>query len=204
MFPQAESQAYRPALPLILASTSIWRRALLERLALPFECGAPGVAEDPIAAEAPPHRAERLSLAKARAVAVQQPEAIVIGSDQVAAGPQGILHKPGSVEACRSQLASLSGASARFYTGCAVLSPKRSAPLLHVDVTTVRFRSLTAAEIERYVERDDPSQCAGGFRSESLGISLFENITCTDPTALVGLPLIWLAGALRECGLEVP
>ncbi len=190
--------------PLILASTSIWRRGLLERLALPFESLAPGVAEDALAGEAPMDRALRLALAKARAVAEHHPQAVVIGSDQVAAAGSAILGKPGSIPACRAQLAGLSGATARFYTGCAVIAPGREAPLLHVDLTTVTFRKLAGAEIDRYIELDHPTECAGGFKSESLGIALFESIASTDPTALVGLPLIWLAGALRECGYAVP
>lgn len=190
--------------PLILASTSVWRRGLLERLALPFESRAPGLAEDPLPGEAPMDRALRLALAKARAVAAHQPDAVVIGSDQVATAGAGVLGKPGTVAACREQLALLSGSSARFYTGCAVVAPGRAAPLLHVDLTTVSFRRLGPTEIDRYIELDQPTDCAGGFKSESLGIALFESVTCTDPTALVGLPLIWLAGALRECGYAVP
>ena len=103
---------------------------------------------------------------------------------------------------CRSQLATLSGTDARFYTGCAVIGP--GVRLVHLDTTTVFFRALTAKEIERYVEREKPFDCAGGFKVEALGITLFETVESTDPTGLIGLPLIWLAGALRRAGFAVP
>ena len=190
--------------PLILASTSAYRRMLLERFGLLFETVRPEVAEPHIAGENPSERALRLAVAKAEAVAARHPGAVVIGSDQVAAAGQKILDKPGDEATCRSQLASLSGTDARFYTGCAVIGPSGSVRLMHLDTTTVFFRSLTAKEIDRYVEREKPFDCAGGFKVEALGITLFESVESKDPTALIGLPLIWLACALRRAGFALP
>jgi septum formation protein len=190
--------------PLILASTSAYRRLLLERFGLPFETVRPEVVEPHIAGENPSERALRLAVAKAEAVAARHPGAVVIGSDQVAAAGQKVLDKPGDAATCRSQLASLSGTDARFYTGCAVIGPSGSVRLVHLDTTTVFFRSLTAKEIERYVEREKPFDCAGGFKVEALGITLFESVESKDPTALIGLPLIWLACALRRAGYSLP
>ena len=188
--------------PLLLASTSPYRRALLERLGLPFETLKPDLAEDHLDGESPPDRALRLSLAKAQAVASRHPDAVVIGSDQVAAAGHKILDKPGDAPRCRAQLATLSGTDARFYTGCAVIGP--GVRLTHLDTTTVIFRPLSSAEISRYVDRERPFDCAGGFKAEALGITLFESIQSTDPTALIGLPLIWLSCALRRAGYLLP
>jgi len=190
--------------PLILGSTSPYRRALLQRLGLEFRVVRPETGEDPIPAESPPDRALRLAQAKAQAVANQFPDAVVIGSDQVAAAGAHVLDKPGDAANCRAQLTALSGTSARFFTGCAVISASASVRLIHLDTTTVFFRQLSTAEIDRYVEREKPFDCAGGFKAEALGISLFESIESTDPTALIGLPLIWLACALRRAGYPVP
>jgi len=189
---------------LILASTSPYRRSLLERLGIAFTALPPGTAEDALPGELPPDRALRLSIAKAQAIASRRPDAVVIGSDQVAALGSKILEKPGDAARCRAQLSTASGSSARFHTGCAVIGAQAGIRLVHIDTTTVFFRSLTAAEIERYVERDRPLDCAGGFRAEGLGISLFESIESHDPTALIGLPLIWLASALRRAGFVLP
>jgi septum formation protein len=190
--------------PLILASTSPYRRMLLERFGVPFETARPGVTEEYVAGESASDRALRLSMAKAEEVASRHPGAVVIGSDQVAAAGQRVLDKPGDAVTCRSQLAALSGTDARFYTGCAVIGPAGSVRLVHLDTTTVFFRSLSAKEIERYVEQEKPFDCAGGFKAETLGITLFESIESKDPTALIGLPLIWLAGALRRAGYALP
>ncbi len=190
--------------PIILASTSPYRRALLERLGLGFEVLAPEVDEAPRQQELPVDRALRLALAKATAVAARRPEALVIGSDQVAAAEGKVLDKPLTPARCRAQLAELSGQSARFHTACALLAPVAGVRLTHLDTTTVRFRVLNEAEIERYVARDQPYDCAGGFKVESLGIALFETIESLDPTALIGLPLIWLAAALRSAGVPLP
>jgi septum formation protein len=189
---------------LILASLSAYRRELLTRLDLPFEVVPPGVSEAHVAGESPADRALRLALMKAQAVARQCPDAVVIGSDQVAACGQEVLDKPGDASRCRAQLTALSGKTARFYTACAVLGVSAQLHLAHVDTTTVVFRSLSGDEIERYVARERPFDCAGGFKAEALGISLFDCIESQDPTALIGLPLIWLAGALRGAGYLLP
>ena len=190
--------------PLILASTSRYRRSLLERIAPPFEAIAPGVAESARPGEAPRARAVRLSLAKARAVAEKHPKAIVIGSDQVAALGDHVLDKPGDDETCRAQLTALSGRTAHFYTGCAVVGIEAGLTFEHLDTTTVAFRTLSETEIHRYVAREQPLDCAGGFKVEALGITLFERVESSDPTALIGLPLIWLASALRQAGYLLP
>jgi septum formation protein len=190
--------------PLILASTSHYRRVLLGRLGLPFETVRPEIGEEHIAGESPSDRALRLAVAKAEAVVARHPGAVVIGSDQVAAVGHKVLDKPGDAATCRSQLATLSGTDTRFYTGCAVIGPAGGVRLVHLDTTTVFFRSLSAKEIERYVEREKPFDCAGGFKVEALGITLFESVESKDPTGLIGLPLIWLAGALRRAGYALP
>jgi septum formation protein len=189
---------------LILASTSAYRRSLLERLGIPFVALPPQTPEDIIAGELPPDRAVRLAVAKAHAIASQRPEAVVIGSDQVASVGSKILDKPGDATRCRAQLTAASGSSARFHTACAVIAPRTGIRMVHIDTTTVFFRSLSGPEIERYVERERPFDCAGGFRAEGLGISLFESIESRDPTAIIGLPLIWLAAALRRAGFVLP
>ena len=189
---------------LILASTSPYRQQLLSRLAVPFETRPPGVDEARIERESPADRALRLALEKARAVAHEHPQAIVIGADQVAACGDRLLDKPGSAARSREQLEALSGRTALFYTACTVLGASRGLHLAHVDTTSVVFRKLNATEIERYVARERPFDCAGAFRAESLGISLFECIESRDPTALIGLPLIWLAAALREAWFLLP
>ena len=189
---------------LILASTSVYRRELLARLGLPFDALPPGVSEAHLTGESPADRALRLALEKAGAVARAHPEAVVIGADQVAACAAQLLEKPGDAARCREQLATLSGRTALFYTACAVLGRGGTVHFAHIDTTTAVFRRLSGAEIERYVARERPFDCAGGFRAEALGISLFECIESRDPTALIGLPLIWLAGALRDAGFPVP
>ena len=190
--------------PLILASTSRYRAALLERFGLRFNTASPAVEETELAGEDPRARAGRLSDAKADAVAAQFPDAVVIGGDQVPATRGTVLHKPGNAANCREQLRLLSGTSAQFFTACTVRCVAADLRLSHVDTTTVRLRALADEEIERYVEREQPFDCAGGFKAESLGITLFERMDSEDPTAIVGLPLIWLAGALRTAGFTVP
>ena len=190
--------------PLILASTSRYRAALLERFGLRFNTASPGVDEAGIPGEAPHARALRLSEAKAEAVARQYPEAVIIGGDQVPAAGTAMLDKPGNAANCREQLKLLSGASAEFHTACTVRCVATDLALTHVDTTTVRLRVLSDAEIERYIEREQPFDCAGGFKAEALGITLFERMDSRDPTAIIGLPLIWLAGALRSAGFTVP
>jgi septum formation protein len=190
--------------PLILGSTSRYRAALLERFGLPFTARNSAVDETELPGESPLARAQRLADAKAEAVAAQYPEAVVIGGDQVPAAREAVLHKPGDAVRCREQLRFLSGASAAFYTAVTVRCLASDLKLSHVDTTTVTLRPLGDAEIARYVERERPFDCAGGFKAEALGITLFERMESQDPTAIIGLPLIWLAGALRTAGFDLP
>lgn len=190
--------------PLILASTSRYRRSLLERIAPPFEAHGPGINEAPLGGESPRERAMRLALAKARAIAEKHSNAVVIGSDQVCAAGQRVLDKPGDEVTCRAQLTALSGHTANFYTACAVVCVDGAISMEHLDTTTVTFRRLTETEINRYVAREKPFDCAGGFKAEALGITLFESIESQDPTALIGLPLIWVSHALRQAGFLLP
>jgi len=195
--------------PLVLASTSAYRRALLERLHLPFSVESPAVEELPLAGEEPLALARRLALAKARAVAERQPRACVIGSDQVAvlgeptAGAR-VLAKPGTAERCAEQLRDCAGRSVVFLTAATLIVPGSDEARQFHDSTRVRFRRLDAASIARYIALDAPLDCAGGFKAESLGISLLEEIETRDPTALIGLPLIRLAAELRGVGYELP
>jgi septum formation protein len=193
---------------LILASTSRYRRTLLERFGLPFGCLSPQVDETRQNGEAPLALACRLARAKAQAVAAREPDAWVVGSDQVAvlgddANPQ-ILGKPGTAAACVRQLEQCSGRTVVFLTAVALLRHADAAATEFVDTTRVRFLRLDGAAIARYVARESPLDCAGGFKCEGLGISLCEAIETTDPTALIGLPLIRLAQALRAAGFELP
>lgn len=188
---------------LILASTSIYRRALLERLGLPFATARPEVDESARPDEAPQALAVRLARAKAEAVAATVRAAWVIGSDQVAELDGRPLGKPGTVEKAVEQLRSMSAREVRFLTALCLAGPggRRFEAL---DITTVRFRALGDDEIARYVERERPLDCAGSFKSEGLGIALFEAIENRDPTALIGLPMIATARLLREAGFAVP
>jgi septum formation protein len=162
------------------------------------------VDESVIASETPPERAQRLSLAKAEAISQRFPRATVIGSDQVAVSRGEVLEKPGNAARCHEQLTWLSGAAAMFYTAVAVIPGAGGRPALFVDTTTVYFRTLAESEIQRYVAVEQPFDCAGGFRCEGLGISLFTRIVSEDFTALIGLPLISLARSLRQLGYAVP
>jgi septum formation protein len=190
--------------PLILASTSRYRRELLSRLRLPFEVQNPAVDEAHLPGEPALHRAERLALAKAVVVASQHPAAAVIGSDQVAVCGDAVLDKPGNAANAVAQLQLLSGQKAAFHTAVAVVCKPRGFEDRFINVTTVRLRTLTRAEIERYVELEQPFDCAGSFRSEALGPVLFEQMISDDPTGLVGLPLIRLAASLRALGYALP
>ena len=189
---------------LVLASSSLHRRQLLERLGVPFECAPPGVDEAPLAGESPAALATRLARAKALAVARERNDAIVIGSDQVALRGEQVLGKPGDAERCRAQLAASSGCELTFLTAVCVVAAGGAQTFEHIDRTIVQMRVLDHAEIARYVAQDRPWDCAGGFKAESLGVALVSRIETVDPTALTGLPLIWLAGVLRDCGLSVP
>lgn len=189
----------------VLASTSRYRAELLRRLLPDFEQAAPGVEEFVEADEAPARRATRLARLKALAIAEGARDAIVIGSDQVAELDGRVLDKPGSTANARAQLLACSGHAARFHTAVCVLDTRQDNHGAQAnDVTRVVFRTLSPEEVARYVDRERPLDCAGGFKAEALGISLFERIESSDPTALIGLPLIALARLLRECGLALP
>jgi septum formation protein len=182
----------------------LYRRELLARLRVPFEVRRPQVEEDRRPAEEPSQRAARLARAKAEAVAALSPTAVVIGADQVAACGDQILDKPGNAAAARQQLRQQSGRAVQFYSAVAVLWGERDYTDCFIDLTRVVLRTLSEAEIDAYVAADEPYDCAGALRSESLGVSLCESIATTDPTALIGLPLIRLAASLRLCGYRVP
>jgi MAF protein len=188
---------------LVLASSSRYRAELLQRLGLPFTSRAPAVDETPRPGEPAEALVSRLSRSKAAAVAEHKGTALVIGSDQVAVSDERILGKPGTAERAREQLASLSGRTVTFLTGVCLLDPGRGLEQSAVVTTTVRFRSLAQAEIADYVAREQPLDCAGAFKSEALGIALFESVTSDDPTALVGLPLITLCSMLGKAGVPL-
>ncbi len=189
--------------PLILASSSVARRELLERLGVPFTTDSPDIDESPQPGEPPEVLSLRLATSKATAVAARCPEgAIIIGSDQVAWDGEDVLGKPGSVENAVAQLEHCSGRAVTFFTAWCVIHDGESRSGL--DRTEVEFRALTRPEIERYVQADEPLVCAGAVKAELLGISLFRAIRSTDPTALIGLPLITVSAALRDFGLKLP
>ncbi|WP_305000407.1 Maf family protein [Thiohalobacter thiocyanaticus] len=191
-------------LTLVLGSSSPFRRELLERLGLPFECHSPDIDESARAGEAPRDLVARLSEAKARAVAQAWPQALIIGSDQVAVVDNEILGKPGNQEKARAQLARLSGRSVTFLTGLCLYNSASDRVQLDVIPYRVDFRSLTPEQIERYLEQEQPYNCAGSFRSEALGVTLFKRMQGDDPSALVGLPLIRLVEMLAEEGVVLP
>ena len=189
---------------LVLASTSRYRRELLSRLGLPFEVRAPEVDETRLAGESPRQMAQRLALAKARAVAAQMPDAVVIGSDQTATldGIE-VIGKPGSHERACAQLRAASGRDLVFHTAMAVLAPARGFERSVVVDTDVTFRTLTDEQIESYLRREAAYDCAGSAKAEGLGIALMASLRGADPTALVGLPLIELTTLLEAAGLPV-
>lgn len=188
--------------PLVLASTSRYRRELLERLRLPFDTVAPGVDETPLDGEAPAALALRLALAKAREVAARRPEACVIGSDQVADLAGRPLGKPGNHERAVEQLQAMRGREVVFQTAVAVVCRDTGFERALLAPVRVQFRELSDAEIERYLRLEQPYDCAGSAKSETLGIALLTSIESDDPTALVGLPLIRTCALLREAGVD--
>ena len=190
---------------LILASTSPYRRRLLERLRLPFTCIDPAIEESMRDGESPRARACRLATEKALSVAeTLQGEAIVIGSDQVACLGTQILHKPGTPELAEQQLAASSGQTVQFWTAVSLWTSPGETLTQRVVPCEVKMRALSTDEISRYVALDQPLDCAGSFKWESLGITLFEAMRTDDPTALEGLPLIALSELLREAGVALP
>lgn len=189
---------------LILASTSPYRRELLARLGLPFEVARPDTDESPFPGESPEALAIRLAHAKAEAIARLQPCAWVIGSDQVAECGGAALGKPGGRDAALAQLRAASGREVHFHTAVCLMRIDGHERFQALDRTTVRFRDLHETELARYIEREQPYDCAGSFKSEGLGISLFEHIRNDDPTALIGLPLIAVCRMLRQAGFALP
>jgi len=194
------------AVDVVLASTSRYRRELLARLIPEFHVVAPDVDETPRAGEMPAALAQRLAAAKANAVAARCPHAIVIASDQVAELDGRPIGKPGTRSAAIAQLTASSGRSVVFHTALCVADARESPARIHAaaDRTRVVFRQLGADEIARYVDRENPLDAAGSFKSEGAGIALFERIETTDPTALIGLPLIALARLMRGAGFTLP
>jgi septum formation protein len=187
---------------LILASTSRYRRELLERLRLPFEAMSPETDETPLPGEPPAALAERLALAKARALAARFPDAVVIGADQVADVDGGAIGKPGTHERAVQQLRAMSGRTIVFQTALAVVRESIGFAQVRRAPVAVRFRTLADDEIETYLRAEQPYDCAGSAKCETLGIALLDAIDSDDPTALVGLPLIRTAQLLREAGLD--
>jgi septum formation protein len=190
-------------LPVILGSTSRYRKELLSRLRIPFDVCAPHVDESPLTGEAPKALALRLALAKATAVAKQHPQAVVIGSDQVADLDGTPLGKPGNHANAVAQLQKMRGKTVIFQTALSVVCIANGYERTELAAVKVRFRDLTDAEIEAYLQAEEPYDCAGSAKSEGLGIALLEAIDNDDPTALVGLPLIRTCQMLREAGVKL-
>lgn len=193
-----------PSTTLVLASTSPYRRTLLERLGLVFETLSPEVDESRSPGETPEQLVRRLAEAKARAGAARYPDALIIGSDQLAVCGENILGKPGNHAAAGKQLARLSGQRVSFYTGLCLYDARADRARVDMVPFEVVFRVLDAGQIQRYLQREQPYSCAGSFKSEGLGISLFEALRGDDPNALIGLPLIRLVSWLNEAGIAVP
>jgi septum formation protein len=187
---------------LILASTSRYRHELLGRLRLPFVVESPGVDETPGPAEKPAALAQRLAMAKARAVAARNRDAVVIGADQVAELGGASIGKPGTHERATQQLRSMSGRSVVFHTALAVVRAEINFEAAVLVPVTVRFRHLSDAEIEHYLRAEQPYDCAGSAKVETLGIALLESLSSDDPTALVGLPLIHICALLKRAGID--
>jgi len=195
------------SLPLLLASSSIYRQQLLEKLQLPFSMASPDIDESLRAHEDPRDYVQRLAIEKAKALANDYPNHIIIGSDQCAVlevdGQQVILGKPHTVENALKQLSQASGKQVNFLTGLCVFNSQTQQEVSLVEPFTVHFRTLTQAQIERYIEQESPLDCAGSFKSEGLGIRLFSALEGRDPNSLIGLPLIALVDLLEQQGIEV-
>jgi septum formation protein len=203
--PTPLSAAHSPSPPaLILGSTSPYRKALLQRLGLSFATVNPGVDETPVAGEKPADLARRLARAKAQAVAARHPEAVVIGSDQVADLHGSAMGKPRTHDRAMAQLRQMSGQTAVFHTALCVTCLATGFEQVEVAAVRVVFRSLDDLEIERYLLAEQPYDCAGSAKSEGLGIALLERIDSDDPTALIGLPLMRTCKMLRAAGISIP
>ena len=189
---------------LYLASSSKYRRELLSRLQINFRCEAPQIDESPQEGETPLDTCKRLAREKAMAVAKEHPDSIVIGSDQVADVDGTAISKPGTHDRARAQLRSMSGKTIMFHTAVCVCCNNTDQTLEFTVPTSVEFRELDSAEIERYLIAEEPYDCAGSAKSEGLGISLLKRIESSDPTALIGLPLIEVSNALRQFNVTLP
>lgn len=190
--------------PIVLASSSNYRRELLTRLQLPFTCHSPDIDEASRANESAQALVQRLALSKARALAEHYPQHIIIGSDQVAVLDGKIIGKPLHAAGATQQLSAASGRSVVFLTGLAIIDTRTHTEQVDLVPFTVHFRTLSAAQIQRYIEREQPFDCAGSFKSEGLGVSLFTATEGSDATSLVGLPLIRLCDMLNTCGIAIP
>ena len=188
---------------IVLGSTSPFRKTLLAKLNLPFECDKPNVDETPLTDEAPNELVARLSLLKAQAVAQHHSDALIIGSDQVAVHNGQILGKPHTVENAVKQLTNFSGQAVTFLTGLTVIDSTTGRAETIVEPFTVHFKTLSQGEIKQYVQAEMPLNCAGSFKSEGLGICLFEKLEGDDPNSLIGLPLIRLNELFKRFGLNV-
>lgn len=189
---------------LVLASTSPYRRQLLQRLQIPFTTAAPHTDETPVIGEPPDARALRLAEEKAQALAAQYPEALILGGDQTIADGNDIFDKPGSRENAIKQLGLMRGRSLTFYTAVALADAGSGTVVSRLVTHRARFRDAAAEEIRRYVDKEDATNCAGGAQIEGLGIALLDDIEGGDPTALIGMPLIAVAGLLRRHGFTIP
>ncbi|BDM64608.1 Maf-like protein [Shewanella sp. NFH-SH190041] len=191
------------ASPLVLASSSPYRQALLAKLQLPFEAAAPEVDESPRPGETATELVTRLAGKKAKALAKQYPDSIIIGSDQVAVVDNKIIGKPHTRDNAIAQLSAQQGKTVTFYTGLALYHSGQDKLLTDMDTFAVSFRALSHAEICHYIDKEQPYYCAGSFKSEGLGIALFDRLTGDDPNTLIGLPLILLCRMLKQFGVAV-
>lgn len=190
--------------PLILASSSPYRRELLARLGLPFSCDSPDADESPLPGEPVEQLVRRLSQLKAETLAARHPATLIIGSDQATSLDGRIIGKPGSFEPAFAQLRAASGRSLTFHTGLCLLNSATGRAQAHVEAYEVHFRDLSDDEITRYLNTEQPWGCAGSFKAEGLGITLFEGFSGRDPNSLIGLPLIALCAMLRQEGIALP
>jgi MAF protein len=198
------SQKPTPNPTIVLGSTSPFRRELLQRLGLPFSTASPDIDESEKPGESPSELVQRLAREKAQAVAADYPNALVIGSDQVACLNNTIMGKPGARDNAIHQLREASGHCVTFYTGLCLLNTATGEAQVVCEPFKVHFRELNQETIERYLDAEEPYNCAGSFKSEGLGIALFEKMEGDDPNALIGLPLIRLVSMLRQEGVQVP
>lgn len=191
-----------PSPDLLLASTSVYRKALLEKTGLTFTCAAPNIDETPAPGESPADLVQRLAFSKARALATSYPRHLIIGSDQVCVIDEKITGKPHTFDNAFRQLQAASGKTVTFYTGLSLYNSETQTAQTLCETFDVTFRPLTAEEITGYLHREEPYDCAGSFKCEGLGITLFDSLTGRDPNTLIGLPLIALLSLLREHGIN--